>query len=67
MTVNILTHPKFVRQMKRFAKKYRSLGSDFADFLKTFTKIHSKELIWAVANASPVWLLPPKGKVRVEE
>ena len=35
MTVNIFTHPEFVRQMKRYAKKYRSLASDYADFLKS--------------------------------
>jgi mRNA-degrading endonuclease RelE of RelBE toxin-antitoxin system len=35
MTVNITTHPEFDRQMKRYAKKYRSLASDFADFLKS--------------------------------
>lgn len=35
MTVNITTHPEFDRQMKRYAKKYRSLVSDFADFLKS--------------------------------
>ena len=34
MTVNILTHPEFVRQMKRYAKKYRSIGNVFAVFLK---------------------------------
>jgi mRNA-degrading endonuclease RelE of RelBE toxin-antitoxin system len=33
MTVNITTHPEFVRQMKRYAKKYRSLASDYAEFL----------------------------------
>lgn len=35
MTVNITTHPEFDRQMKRYAKKYRSLISDFADFLES--------------------------------
>lgn len=35
MTVNITTHPEFVRQMKRYAKKYRSLASDYAEFLKS--------------------------------
>lgn len=38
MTVNITTHPEFVRQMKRYAKKYRSLASDYADFLKSLHK-----------------------------
>lgn len=35
MTVNITTHPEFVRQMKRYAKKYRSLACDYADFLNS--------------------------------
>ena len=35
MTVNITTHPEFVRQMKRYVKKYRSLASDYAEFLKS--------------------------------
>ena len=35
MTVNITTHPEFVRQMKRYSKKYRSLANDFANFLKS--------------------------------
>ncbi|MBO7489788.1 MAG: type II toxin-antitoxin system RelE/ParE family toxin [Bacteroidales bacterium] len=35
MTVNITTHPEFVRQMKRYAKKYRSLTEDYAEFLKS--------------------------------
>ena len=38
MTVNITTHPEFVRQMKRYAKKYRSLANDFADFLNSLHK-----------------------------
>lgn len=38
MTVNITTHPEFVRQMKRYAKKYRSLASDYAEFLKSLRK-----------------------------
>ncbi len=38
MTVNITTHPEFVRQMKRYAKKYRSLASDYAEFLKSLYK-----------------------------
>ena len=38
MTVNITTHPEFVRQMKRYAKKYRSLASDYADFLNNIRK-----------------------------
>lgn len=38
MTVNINTHPEFVRQMKRYAKKYRSLANDYADFLKSIRK-----------------------------
>lgn len=33
MTVNITAHPEFVRQMKRYAKKYRSLANDYANFL----------------------------------
>ena len=35
MTVNITTHPEFVRQMKRYAKKYRSLAVEYASFLKS--------------------------------
>ena len=38
MTVNITTHPEFVWQMKRYAKKYRSLASDYADFLNNIRK-----------------------------
>lgn len=38
MTVNITTHPEFVRQMKRYAKKYRSLANDYAEFLKSLHK-----------------------------
>lgn len=38
MIVNITTHPEFVRQMKRYAKKYRSLASDYAEFLKILHK-----------------------------
>ncbi|MBP5677971.1 MAG: type II toxin-antitoxin system RelE/ParE family toxin [Bacteroidales bacterium] len=38
MTVNVTTHPEFVRQMKRYAKKYRSLASDYADFLNNIRK-----------------------------
>lgn len=38
MTVNITTHPEFVRQMKRYAKKYRSMASDYAEFLKSLRK-----------------------------
>ena len=38
MTVNITTHPEFVRQMKRYAKKYRSLANDFAVFLNSLHK-----------------------------
>lgn len=38
MTVNITTHPEFVRQMKRYAKKYRSLANDYAEFLKSLQK-----------------------------
>jgi len=35
MIVNITTHPEFVRQMKRYAKKYHSLADDFDHFLKS--------------------------------
>lgn len=38
MTVNITTHPEFVRQMKRYAKKYRSMATDYAEFLKNLRK-----------------------------
>jgi len=38
MTVNITTHPEFVRQMKRYAKKYRSLAGDYANFLESIRK-----------------------------
>lgn len=38
MTVNITTHPEFVRQMKLYAKKYHSLASDYADFLNNIRK-----------------------------
>lgn len=38
MTVNITTHPDFVRQMKHYAKKYRSLANDYADFLNNIRK-----------------------------
>ena len=38
MMVNIATHPEFVRQMKRFAKKYHSLASDYAQFLASIRK-----------------------------
>lgn len=38
MRVNITTHPEFVRQMKRYAKKYRSLAQDYAGFLESLRK-----------------------------
>ena len=38
MTVNITTHPEIVRQMKRYAKKYRSLANDYANFLTSIRK-----------------------------
>ena len=38
MTVNITTHPEFVRQMKRHAKKYRFMATDYAEFLKNLRK-----------------------------
>lgn len=38
MTVNITAHPEFVRKMKRYAKKNRSLANDYAEFLTSIRK-----------------------------
>lgn len=35
MKVTVTTHPEFDRQMKRYAKKYRSMASDFGQFLES--------------------------------
>lgn len=38
MNYNILTIPPFDRQLKRLAKKYKSLKEDYADFLDELEK-----------------------------
>lgn len=38
MSYNILTIPPFDRQLKRLAKKYKSLKQDYADFLDELEK-----------------------------
>lgn len=38
MKVEIYTHPEFERQLKQYAKKYRSIKNDYAAFLDEIRK-----------------------------
>jgi mRNA-degrading endonuclease RelE of RelBE toxin-antitoxin system len=43
MNYNIVTYPQFEKELKRLAKKYKSLKSDFVTFLQELQENPKKE------------------------
>jgi mRNA-degrading endonuclease RelE of RelBE toxin-antitoxin system len=57
MNFEIIVTSDFERELKRLRKKYRSLGSDFADFLESLQRNPAQGLLFSdnILNASFIY------------